>query len=113
MPRWPERTRFERALSHLDIGLCWEWTGSLNKGGYGQMRLNKTRLEMAHRVVWEELAGPIPEGLDLDHLCRNRKCANPDHLEPVTRSVNLRRGRAGKHGNQSKGWDTRRLRRAS
>lgn len=49
-------------------------------------------MRVAHRVVWEILVGPIPEGLDLDHLCRNRKCVNPDHLEPTTRQVNLRRG---------------------
>src|SRR5699024_1617461 len=49
------------------------------------------RMKLAHRVSYETFAGPIPEGLDLDHLCRNRSCVNPEHLEPVTRSENLRR----------------------
>lgn len=75
---------------------CWEWTGKQYPNGYGQHRPNR-RLKafMAHRVVYELLVGPIPQGLDLDHLCRNRLCVNPEHLEPVTRSVNIRRGVAG------------------
>jgi hypothetical protein len=67
-------------------GDCWEWTGSLNKG-YGQWSAR-----MAHRLVWEVLVGPIPDGLTLDHLCRNSRCVNPDHLEPVTQAENNRRG---------------------
>ena len=70
---------------------CWEWTASLNDSGYGQVAWQGKPLR-AHRVVYEWLVGPIPEGMTLDHLCRNRKCVRPDHLEPVTRGENVRRG---------------------
>lgn len=89
----------ERLFSKVDAtGICWLWTGATNRGGYGA--ISKGRREGAaivHRVVWELLVGPIPEGADLDHLCRVRACCNPDHLEPVTRAVNVARGsrRAG------------------
>lgn len=70
---------------------CWEWTGYINPYGYGEVRVGP-RMEKAHRVAYEFWVGPIPEGLDLDHLCRNRGCVNPSHLEPVTRRVNVLRG---------------------
>jgi HNH endonuclease len=73
---------------------CLEWSGSL-RTGYGKFRGKDGGTTSAHRVVWETFVGPIPEGMDLDHLCRNRKCVNPDHLEPVTRRENLRRGSNG------------------
>jgi hypothetical protein len=66
---------------------CWEWQGSRNQLGYG--RSGKT---YSHRVAYEKAVGLIPEGLDLDHLCRNRGCGNPSHLEPVTHYENCRRG---------------------
>lgn len=76
---------------------CWEWIGQINAYGYGKISIgSKTDgtafKAMAHRVAYELLVGPIPDGLDLDHLCRNRRCINPAHLEPVTRQVNLLRG---------------------
>lgn len=77
-------------------GVCWEWTGSVNWAGYGRTR-RFNKLCSAHRVAWEILIGPIPKGLVIDHLCRNRKCVNPDHLEPVTQRVNTKRGGAGRH----------------
>lgn len=70
---------------------CWIWTGSTDHNGYGQVRRN-TVLRLAHRWVYELFVGPVPEGLDLDHLCRVRACCRPDHLEPVTRRVNILRG---------------------
>lgn len=70
---------------------CWLWTGSRSTGGYGYFYLNG-RNSPAHRVAYEMLVGPIPAGLQIDHLCRVRNCVNPAHLEPVTQRENLLRG---------------------
>jgi hypothetical protein len=72
---------------------CWEWVGPKNDSGYGVTFARRIgRREQAHRVAWELQRGPIPDGLQIDHLCRNRACVNPDHLEPVTQRENLIRG---------------------
>lgn len=68
------------------VGDCWVYTGLKTYNGYGQINVGGFR--RAHRYAWSELRGPIPEGLDLDHLCKNRACCNPDHLEVVTTAVN-------------------------
>lgn len=70
---------------------CIEWAGQLSIGGYGVCS-GILGEQMAHRVSYLLTVGPIPEELELDHLCRNRKCINPYHLEPVTRKINSRRG---------------------
>ncbi|MFJ8213256.1 HNH endonuclease signature motif containing protein [Streptomyces sp. NPDC096033] len=72
-------------------GFCWNWTGRRTHNGYGDFREGGVRTR-AHRYAYEMLVGPIPEGLVLDHLCRNRLCVNPDHLEPVTIGENVLRG---------------------
>lgn len=87
-----------RIMSRLDrSGECWIWTKALDGYGYAQIAIRLTdRLfrPMVHRVVYEHLRGEIPAGLQLDHLCRVRSCANPEHLEPVTNAENTRRGTA-------------------
>jgi len=71
---------------------CWLWTG-FSDHGYGRIGLGNTYL-YAHRASYELHVGPIPDGLVIDHLCRNTLCVNPDHLEPVTAGENMRRGYA-------------------
>lgn len=71
---------------------CWFWAASLDGRGYGQFVIKRGKIVRAHRLSYEIFVGPIPEGLDLDHLCREPRCVNPDHLEPVTRAENVRRG---------------------
>lgn len=70
---------------------CWYWLGWKSAAGYGHFRfLGKDRL--AHRFAYEHFKGPIPDGLELDHLCQNPQCVNPEHLEAVTHQENLQRG---------------------
>ena len=68
----------------------WLWTGVTSSAGYGAIAVNRKRM-MAHRFAYVTFVGPIPAGLELDHLCRVRNCVNPDHLEPVTHAENQRR----------------------
>jgi hypothetical protein len=70
---------------------CWIWQLASDKDGYGAKK-HKRKSIKAHRFYYEKKFGPIPEGLVLDHLCRVRSCVNPDHCEPVTNTVNIRRG---------------------
>ena len=84
---------------------CWLWGGALARG-YGEFQIGthkKTRQIGAHRFSYQMHVGPIPEGLDLDHLCGVRSCVNPGHLEPVTRAENLRRGTGAPVGGCVKG----------
>lgn len=83
--------RLVAALQEEDDG-CWNWRGHLTPAGYGYMQQNGKKIPV-HRLAYETFRGPIPDGLDLDHLCRNTRCIRPDHLEPVTRAENFKRGR--------------------
>ena len=92
-PVKPPAERFWAFVDKTDT--CWLWTG-YKLVGYGRFNVDvsrkaKTRNVKAHRWAWEDANGPIPEGLQLDHLCRTPACVRPDHLEPVTHAENQRR----------------------
>lgn len=83
-----------------DLGRCWVWKGAKSRNGYGSFRdsgKDGAKTISSHRWSYQTLVGQVPVGLDLDHLCRNRLCCNPQHLEPVTRAVNAKRGAGGQH----------------
>jgi hypothetical protein len=82
---------------------CVLWFGGGAPNGYGHIGIKK-KTRLAHRVSYELARGPIPHGLQLDHLCRVRCCINPDHLEPVTPRENVRRGDMLKVMRARKGW---------
>lgn len=84
--------RFWRHVMPEPNSGCWLWMASLDGRGYGQINRGDGRPIRAHRLSYEMHKGPIPDGMDLDHKCRVRCCVNPDHLEPVTRQVNILRG---------------------
>jgi hypothetical protein len=71
---------------------CLPWTGYLDRKGYGRLKVGNRKEAMAHRVAYELANGRIPEGLTIDHLCRNHRCVNAEHLEAVTNKVNVLRG---------------------
>lgn len=88
MPKHSIQVRIARILKLVQkTDGCWLWLGYRNKDGYAIYSGRS-----AHRTLYTWLRGPIPDGLQLDHLCRVRHCVNPDHLEPVTCLTNVRRG---------------------
>lgn len=74
---------------------CWVWQLSVDRNGYGVVKVD-SRTRKAHTIAYERVYGSVPDGLELDHVCRNRRCVNPDHLEAVTHTVNVRRGKRTK-----------------
>lgn len=87
--------RIEKRIEIIPEAGCWIWMGSCNKGGYGRITrgtLKRAKKYVVHRYLYKLLVGDIPEGLQLDHLCRVRCCVNPSHLEVVTPKENTRRG---------------------
>lgn len=95
-PKYTPVLPVEKLIPHIDAtGDCWEWIGTVSSAGYGVLSVKidgEWRHRRAHRLVWTALCGPIPGNLPLDHLCRFRRCVNPDHLEPVTNRENCLRG---------------------
>lgn len=88
------RSRTDRevlALHVAVVGDCWEWTGARQKTGYGKTSRGG-RMLLAHRLAYEVTLGPIADGLTVDHLCRNRSCIRPDHMDLVPMGVNTMRG---------------------
>lgn len=87
------RTAEDRFWPKVDkSGECWTWTAALNHGGYGIFRSPAGYSNLAHRFAYQVIVGEIPEDMTLDHLCRNRVCVNPAHLDPVPSDENKRRG---------------------
>lgn len=85
-------TPLERMMRRIEtVGECWVWRGFTSPDGYGRMKV-AGRCVSVHRLSYELHRGPIPPGKELDHLCRNRACANPEHLEAVSHRVNVLRG---------------------
>jgi HNH endonuclease len=84
-----DKARLQRKFTITDG--CWEWVGSFDGKGYGKFFL-AGKSYRAHRVTYEFYVGPIPDGLVIDHLCRNKRCVNPEHMEPVTQVENAKRG---------------------
>jgi len=92
MTALPERLQRHADRLQLDLESgCWVWTGPKDDKGYGRLSLRGVP-KKAHREFYEVLRGTIPVGFELDHLCRNRPCVRPDHLEVVTHQENMRRG---------------------
>lgn len=106
-PPKPREELFWESVDKNVDGDCWHFTGHVAKHGYGYFALGNAGNMLAHRYAYELVVGPVPAGLDLDHLCHSRdldcpggaclhrRCVNPAHLEPVSRRENLARGRGG------------------
>jgi hypothetical protein len=94
MHNYTHRTLWRKIKQRIvtdPIKQCWQWQGALDTGGYGNIRY-RSKLFLTHRIAYIHFNGPIPPGLEIDHLCRNRACCQPKHLEAVTRSENILRG---------------------
>jgi len=88
--------RFWDKVEPCPMSGCWNWSASTNKDGYGQFRW-QGKIELAHRLAYRTLVSELSSKETCDHLCRNRSCVNPSHIDPVPHIENVRRGEAGKH----------------
>lgn len=88
---WPKVNQNGPLLSPY-LGRCWLWLAGTDAKGYGRLQWKDGRSGLAHRALYEVLYNSVPGGLELDHICRNRRCVNPAHLEVVDHTENLRRG---------------------
>lgn len=91
-PRGTVAERFWAKVDKSDVDGCWLWTGARDKLGYGRFSPQAGAHRSAYAVAYRLVVGPVPDGLELDHLCRNHGCVNPAHLEPVTHKENMLRG---------------------
>ena len=101
MARKTQEERFWEKVDRSGVSDCWLWTGAIQPNGYGRF-WHYGKQGYAHRAAYRMFVGPIPEGLQLDHLCRVRHCVNPDHLEAVTLKENLNRGFGGSPGGRAR-----------
>lgn len=92
----PFRTRLLGRLIIIPATGCWEWSGRRNANGYAAGIRRNGRLVMPHVATWELFNRTVPDGMELDHLCKVRHCCNPAHLEPTTHPVNVRRSKSAK-----------------
>lgn len=83
-------SNFHGKFIHEDNG-CWTWTAAIGSRGYGSVCIGDSKTALAHRVAWESINGLIPDGLTIDHLCRNKRCVHPCHMEVVTGRLNTQR----------------------